>query len=523
VPRPRIDCPQALAFMESSSAWVNRAPDLMTLQSRWSDIQDASILADYARWKNAWFRALDTALEAIENISGSDVYEVINEEIHLACGQVNDMSWHARTYRTPEHDDCFVILGSSALKDAIYTFAKAVVFINRALVLGDYASVDLVLRTLRAHLAGVKLGLGWNRGETLILEGGELSYAVALAELAEGFVVLHELAHIAQGHLDHGSDLDRSDSPADESICDVNAAYGLQFSGRYPEYPELLILAPELAIAVQHSLETSTWWRPREAYPSASERLATLKATYDGMGIVGMAERSRDARRMLTISPMEVSKTLCQIGWLGPYAIPLGEELASSSLFEDVMQEEWLSAMDGFDRFSRMPLPGLYKDLANECGLTGKLVSDILTMVPPPDFWTQPGDWDSGLLKKYRPKRPEETWARFICGQVIFFEHVFPVFLSEVVAGSAPTHSALRSAIERRIGSAAVAPAWAILIQLLGGKDPLVAPLPDEQKDFVRSLVGSLLLENASVQQSRTSRRRAYEWDAYLSGDASLG
>jgi hypothetical protein len=406
---------------------------------------------------------------------------------------MDDMVWHARTFRVPGHAHCYAVCGSSALKDAIYTLSKTLIFTHaKGQMNYGLNELDLVYRVMRAQLSGVRNGLGWNRTINLRLPERAVDVASTLAAIAEVFVVLHEMVHIVSGDLEDDipagnlegtspqtTEMRRKWLALDpinrERACDMLALDALA-AAPLPDWdPAWCAVGVELALATQSMLEMATWWIRPSSHSPFRERFSFLEWSYKQT----KGKELREGGRGLFpwIRPIELADLFSQAGWLGPYSDSLGDAIAGHrDIFDledpDEQVRRFYDPMDLFDQYVRSPAPGLYRSIYIEMfPEPDDRWKDILQIVPRPedeDLHSVFSDMESDPFAD-GSYDADSYWAAAIGGRAIFVGYVLPKLLDAGLFRAGTSFATLANVIRRETSSRSLVTVAALLIQLRAG------------------------------------------------------
>jgi hypothetical protein len=347
VPIPPDDCPGLNEVIEDIAA----------------ELGDAGRAAASSAY--TWETALHDVRQDVADDPARSAFSAVLAagDLHMHAIDVVSSRWAARTYKVGRN--CYLLAATSAFREALLAVAELA--LSAAAV-----PAPTMERLLRCYLNSPRLGSRWEQWADISLADNLSGLARRLADAAQRFVVLHEMAHVSLGHLRDapplgffgmGAGIDdiapryrrHTRQWENEISADVGAIRSFLQSTPNPQELAVRIGAVSLAVSALGALDDSSFWTQPESHPPFHLRIQMVLESVTFCLVNFASVEDREAWRGLMelgVIIAEFVSRATSMNYLPPYARPLSEELRRSDLIH-LRDEQRIAEIDRVDEAER--------------------------------------------------------------------------------------------------------------------------------------------------------------------------
>ncbi len=312
-----------------------------------------------------WGTALSDVLDHLAEDPAQSAFNSVftSGDLHMHAIDVVSSRWGARTYKIGS--GCFLLAATSGFREALLAVAELALSASAA----PAPTID---RLLRCYMNSPRLGFRWKQWVDISLADDLSALAKRLADAAQRFVVLHEMAHVSLGHLRDapplgffgiGAGIDdiapqyrrHTRQWENEISADVGAIHSFLQSTSNPQDSTVQIGAVSLAISALGALDDSSFWTVPESHPPFHLRIQMVLDSVVFWLVNFAGVEDPEARRGFIRLGVIIAGFVTQatsMDYLQPYARPLSEELRRSDLIH-IRDEQRIAELDRVDEAER--------------------------------------------------------------------------------------------------------------------------------------------------------------------------
>lgn len=510
--------------------------------------------------RDPWGIALEAALTRLPLGSRNDSIAAALDSmgIHVHAIEGYSARWSARTWKVTE--DCFLISGSTALRDALYGLTKLMVAewdVSTPESSDAAASLprldhETALRIARVSIANVRQSGEWFRPIDVMLDENQAWLALELTELAEEFIILHEIGHILQGDFDGkppafflGMGADLTEGPSDAKlyhVAELKADMWATVSLLGPENgkssdPGSLskrATAVRIAISVLGVLDDAHFWGSPATHPNAKDRLDACEQVMRTLLTSRYGLREDEAGEIVELfAPIvdPISFELLEMKYLPRYQQPLSEKIKGSgrlyvidsqdALIDHLDESERLLHRTGIDHLRYLGEHYFGPPSSQIVEMTmADLASGALEAVGEGiDYHLRAMVGERGAVTR---SVQEERMTTVVLGQLALFESALPALTAHSRSSKAITQAELmRQVIGSNVGAA-----WPAVVGALSKMRANMLPIIPVSRDYVAQVlvldpIGDFDLSVATLRAMTLNQLSRYEM-MYLARERGL-